>query len=65
MFPAYGGSVCRVKRFSVGGEIFHDDEDVGEEVAETTIKRFLCSGFDTLTKRWDKCINAGGGYVEK
>jgi hypothetical protein len=23
------------------------------------------AGFDGLVKRWDKCINVGGGYVEK
>jgi hypothetical protein len=22
------------------------------------------AGFDALVKRWDKCINVGGGYVE-
>jgi hypothetical protein len=34
-------------------------------VAETTVKYFYAAGFDTLVKRWDKCINVGGGYVEK
>jgi hypothetical protein len=28
-------------------------------------KDFYAAGFDTLVKRWDKCINVGGGYVEK
>jgi hypothetical protein len=29
-------------------------------------KRSLyAAGFDALVKRWDKCINVGGGYVEK
>jgi hypothetical protein len=28
-------------------------------------KDFYAAGFDALGKRWDKCINAGGGYVEK
>jgi hypothetical protein len=28
-------------------------------------KDFYVAGFDTLVKRWDKCINVGGGYVEK
>jgi hypothetical protein len=23
------------------------------------------AGFDGLVKQWDKCINVGGGYVEK
>jgi hypothetical protein len=28
-------------------------------------KDFYAAGFDALVKRWDKCINGGGGYVEK
>jgi hypothetical protein len=26
---------------------------------------FNAAGFDALVKRWDKCINVRGGYVEK
>jgi hypothetical protein len=28
-------------------------------------KDFCAAGFDALVKRWDRCINVGGGYVEK
>jgi hypothetical protein len=28
-------------------------------------KDFDAAGFDSMVKRWDKCINVGGGYVEK
>jgi hypothetical protein len=28
-------------------------------------KYFCAAGFDALMKRWDKCYNVGGGYVEK
>jgi histone-lysine N-methyltransferase SETMAR len=28
-------------------------------------KDFYATGFDILVKRWDKCIDVGGGYVEK
>jgi hypothetical protein len=28
-------------------------------------KDFYTTGFDELVKRWDQCINVGGGYVEK
>jgi hypothetical protein len=28
-------------------------------------KDFYVAGLDALIKRWDKCINVGGGYVEK
>jgi hypothetical protein len=35
-------------------------------VAETTIKRlFFAAGFDAVVKRWDKCIDVSGGYVDK
>jgi hypothetical protein len=26
-------------------------------------KDFYAASFDALLKRWDKCINVGGGYV--
>jgi hypothetical protein len=36
------------------------------EVVEITVtKDFYAAGFDALVKRWDKCINVGGEYVEK
>jgi hypothetical protein len=28
-------------------------------------KDFYAAGFDALVKPWHKCINVGGGYVEK
>jgi hypothetical protein len=28
-------------------------------------KDFYSVGFDTLVKRWNKCINVGGGHAEK
>jgi hypothetical protein len=33
-------------------------------VAETTVKNFYAEGLDVLVKRWNKCINVGGGHVE-
>jgi hypothetical protein len=46
------GSVCRVKQFTTGFEIFSqgrskvaDDARAGAEVAETTVKRLLCCWF--------------------
>jgi hypothetical protein len=26
---------------------------------------FYAAGFNTLVKQWDKCINVGGGHIEK
>jgi hypothetical protein len=47
---------------------FADDEEVETEVRKwlrQQSKDFYAAGFDALVKRWDKCINIGGGYVEK
>jgi hypothetical protein len=51
----------------LGGKYF-----AGEEV-ETEVRKWLrqqskdfcAAGFDALAKRWDICINVGGGHVEK
>jgi hypothetical protein len=62
------GSVCRLKRFSISGKIFADDEDVETEVLKwlrQQSKDFYAVGFDALVKRWNKCINIDRGYVEK
>jgi hypothetical protein len=69
------GSVCCVKRFTtgsrncrLGGKHFTDDEAVETEVQKwlrQQSKDFYAMGFDTLVKQGDKCINGGGGYVEK
>jgi hypothetical protein len=47
---------------------FADDEEVETEVRKglrQQSKDFYLAGFAALVKRWDKCINVGGGYVEK
>jgi hypothetical protein len=54
-----------VEKFSQGRSKVADDARRGVEVAETTIKNLHAAGFDAMVKRWDKCINVGGGYVEK
>jgi hypothetical protein len=61
-------SVCRLKRFHLGGKRFADDKEVKTEVRKwlrQQSKDFFAAGFDAVVKRWDKCINVGGGYVEK
>jgi hypothetical protein len=50
------------------GRGFADDEEVETEVRKWLRQRskyFYTTGSDALIKRWDKCINVGGGYVEK
>jgi hypothetical protein len=62
------GSVCRVKSFSLGGKRFVDEEKFEMEERKWLIKQskyFYAADFDALVKRWDKCINVCGGYVEK
>jgi hypothetical protein len=52
----------------LGGKRFADDEEVETEVwkwLRQQSKDFYAAGFDALVKRWDKCINVGGGDVEK
>jgi hypothetical protein len=62
------GSVCRVKLFSLSGKRFADDEEFETEVRKWLRQEsvgFYVAGFDALVKRWDKCINVSGGYVEE
>jgi hypothetical protein len=45
-----------------------DDEEVETEERKwlrQQSKDFYAARFDILVKRWDKCNNVGGGYVEK
>jgi hypothetical protein len=72
MFPVYGGKYLSrkeihnlVEKFSQGCLKVADDARLGAEVAETTVKSFFAAGFDALVIRWYKCINVGGGYVDK
>jgi hypothetical protein len=37
----------------------------GHLVKTATQADFCAAGFDALLKQWGKCINVGGGYVEK
>jgi hypothetical protein len=65
-------SVCRVKQFTTGSRIPLKDVRKSQMMADQVrkwlrqqAKHFYAAGFDVLTKRWNKCINVGGGYVEK
>jgi hypothetical protein len=62
------GCVCHVKRFSLGGKRFADDEEVEPEVQKWVrqqSKDFYAAGFYALVKRWDKYISIGRRYVGK
>jgi hypothetical protein len=52
----------------LGGKRFADDEKFEMDVRKwlrQQSKDFYAAGFDALVKRWEKCSNVGGGYVEK
>jgi hypothetical protein len=52
----------------LGGKRFTDDEEVETKLLKwpRQSKDFYAAGFDAFVRdRWDKCINAGGGYVRK
>jgi hypothetical protein len=61
-------TVCRVKRFTTGwrnslkvvrkSQVMPDRE---RKWLRQQSKDFCAAGFDALVKRWDKCINVGGG----
>jgi hypothetical protein len=60
VFVAWSGS-------QLGGKRFADDEEFETEVQKWMRQQsedFFAAGFSELVKRWDKCINAGGGYVD-
>jgi hypothetical protein len=46
------------------GRRFTRNEDA-EAAARTQDTDFYRQGFFKLVKRWDKCIDVGGDYVEK
>jgi hypothetical protein len=72
MFPVYGGkSLSRiavhnwVEKFSQGRLKVADDETEMRNWLRQQSKDFCTAGSDAVVKTWDKCINVGGGYVEK
>jgi hypothetical protein len=54
-----------VEEFSQRSSNVADDETEVRKRLRQQSKHFYAAGFDALVKRWDKCINVGGGYVEK
>jgi hypothetical protein len=72
MFPVYGGKCLSrkvvhnwVKKFSQGRSKVTDDDTEVRKWQRQQSKDFYAVGFDTLVKRWDKCVNIAGGYIEK
>jgi hypothetical protein len=72
IFPVYGGKCLSCKAVhnwvEKHGKRFADDEEVETEVRKwlrQQSKDFYAAGSDALVKRWDKCIDVGGGDVKK
>jgi hypothetical protein len=71
MFPVYGekclarkGVHNLVDKFSQGRSKVADDEKEVRKWLWQQSEDFYAADFDTVVKRWDKCISVGGGYVE-
>jgi hypothetical protein len=72
MFPVYGGKCLSSKAVhNWKGNLLKDDRksqmmpDQVRNWLRQQPEDFYAAGFDELAKRWDKCFNIGGGYVEK
>jgi hypothetical protein len=71
MFPVYGGKCLSHKAdhnwVEKRNKHFADDEEVGMDIQKWLRQqsKLLCCWFRRHVKWWDKCINVGGGHVEK
>jgi hypothetical protein len=64
MFPVYGGKCLSRNSF----KDFRKSQIMpyqGLKWLRQQSKDFYAVGFDALVKRWGKCINVCGGYVDK
>jgi hypothetical protein len=59
MFPFYGGNSLKDVRKSLTMP-----DQVWKWLRQQS-KDLYAAGFDALIKRWGKCTNVAGGYVEK
>jgi hypothetical protein len=72
MYPVYGGKCLSpkevhnwVEKFFQGHSKVADNETEVRNWLRQQSKDLYAADVDALIKRWDKCINVGGGYVEK
>ena len=72
MLPMYGEHCLSrqavhnwVQNFSEGWTSIEDEHRVGRITFQQQPKEFFAAGFQGLVKRWDKCLNLYGDYVEK
>jgi hypothetical protein len=72
IFPVYGGKCLSrkevrnwVDKFSKKVRKSQMMPDQVQKWLRQQSKNFYAAGFDALVKRWGKCIDVGGKYVEK
>ena len=72
MLPMYGEHCLSrqavhnwVQKFSEWRTSVEDEHRVGRITFRQQPKEFFATGFQGLVKRWDKCLNLYGDYVEK
>jgi hypothetical protein len=72
MFPLYGGKCLSrkavhnwVEKFSQGHSKAADNETEVQKWLRQPSRDFYAAGFDSLIKRWVRCIYVGGRYVKK
>jgi hypothetical protein len=64
MFPVYDGKeLSRKAVYNRMANISLMTRSFKRKWLRQQSKDFYVAGFHELVKRWDKCINAGGGYV--
>jgi hypothetical protein len=68
IFPVFCGKCLSRKEVHNRGCKPFVDEEVESEARKwlrQQSNKFYAVGFDALVKRWEMCINVGGGHVEK
>jgi hypothetical protein len=72
MLPMYGEHCLSrqavhnwVQKFSQGRTSIEDEHRAVRAWFRQQPKEFFAAGFQGLVKRWDKCLNLYGDYVEK
>ena len=63
--PSFQAGHYFVQNFSERRTSIKDEHRVGQITFPQQPQEFQAAGFQGLVKRWDKCLNLCGDYVEK
>jgi hypothetical protein len=63
--PVYGGKCLSRTAVHNVADVSLMTKSLKRKWLRQQSKDFCAAGFDALVKRWDKCINVAGEYVEK